>query len=386
MTILGKVALKLPVDVAVARLILVGCSIGLMYEAVILAADLSYDQDSFTVPNRFTAKTPFLYAKSVDVSLEERFKRDGGYFSDALQICTMFDCWMKVRHSTSGSLNRLRKQFGTEYGVHPFKHSQLELMVTAIARKLSLIISEDDKPVLESLCSLHHVKDTIQMPSTASLTITMNKEQIKALIALSFSDNLILGTPETTSLYARTRHTAMTELDKMKKYNFDPNQTVVMRHFAQGSEKTLEELADLKFPRLKVNVKLSNDTAFVNIPTIRGEETQTWATFYAKTSVRTVKPSKEVLYLWQYADRNRFWMPKGLAKQFPLIRQPMQFSWQLANGFCESVRNLSFRNPAGFVLGLEDESQLVAVGGSLTSRSDDFMTARSGTVLSKHVQ
>lgn len=51
-----------------------------MYKAVIKAADLSYDQDYFSVPNRFTTKTPFLYEKSVvDVSREGKFKCDGGF-------------------------------------------------------------------------------------------------------------------------------------------------------------------------------------------------------------------------------------------------------------------------------------------------------------------
>ena len=73
-------ALVLPIDVALSRLILFGCALGMVYEAVIIALDLSFDQDYFALPNPFTFKTPSLYAEAVESSLEGRVQYDCGHF------------------------------------------------------------------------------------------------------------------------------------------------------------------------------------------------------------------------------------------------------------------------------------------------------------------
>ena len=55
-----------------------------------------------------------------------------GHFSDAVQICTMFDSWMKFRITNRVSQNKVCRQFGAAHGVHAFRLAQLGSTVSLI--------------------------------------------------------------------------------------------------------------------------------------------------------------------------------------------------------------------------------------------------------------
>ena len=156
LTLLGELALGLPLDTRLVRLVLIGCCIGIVYEAVIISAYVTLDCDCFITPTPFSTKSAEKYAEIVAQSINSRYSGDEGQLADTWLVCRMFDAWLKFRQNHSGSKSRCSREFGALWGVYPYRLIQLESQVSMIAKSLRSLTTGDIK---SSLCYLHAVHE-----------------------------------------------------------------------------------------------------------------------------------------------------------------------------------------------------------------------------------
>ena len=159
-------------------------------------------------------------------------------------------------------------------------------------------------------------------------------------MALSFSDHIMLA--QSNSGFYGLRGTARQEMRQMGDCVFDPGRTLVMRKLEGkcATNESLKKLAMAILPEHEVNCMIKNSTGFINVPASRGATTETWSAFHNETSALSKKPSKELFYIWHYADQIKFWPQKGVDLRFPVLRHPLPISCHLATGCNETVRNL----------------------------------------------
>lgn len=86
MTFFGRIALAFPTDISISRLVFLGCILGVVYEAVVMAASLAIEHDVLVTQSYYTSKSEDKYSSAVAKSLICRFEYDGGEYSEALQI------------------------------------------------------------------------------------------------------------------------------------------------------------------------------------------------------------------------------------------------------------------------------------------------------------
>lgn len=78
-TLIGHVALTLPLDIEFSRLVLYGIFFGIPTEAIIIAASVSLSQDVFSLPTRMVMKDD-TFRESLKKSIKSRQYFDAGQF------------------------------------------------------------------------------------------------------------------------------------------------------------------------------------------------------------------------------------------------------------------------------------------------------------------
>jgi len=124
-TILGRMAIVLPLDLRLCRLVLFGALFGCAADAVVMAAALS-GQDPFSSPMHMVIKDHLKYARALAKSFESRWHFDGGSLSEPIMLRNLFKAWLKgLSQEGEGTLgSRLRVQLGASQRSMLLKHSQ----------------------------------------------------------------------------------------------------------------------------------------------------------------------------------------------------------------------------------------------------------------------
>ena len=371
LTQLGHLAVSLPVDTRLAKLVLIGCCIGMAYEAVVISAYLTIDCDVFITPTPFSTKSPHKYAEMVSQSVKSRYSCDGGELADTWLVFKMFDSWLHFLKTALGTdtKSHCMKQFGAMWGVYPYRLCQLEAQVSMLARSLRSITTGDIRAQMDKLCHLHTVRGKagkIECPNTATEPL-----RFKAMLFLAFPDQMMFGHAEAYSGIPGVDAVAKEELSVMEENGFEPSQTVTIRKLIGKSSKpeSLQNLVHQVFigQTFKTKHLLFKETAYIQ----------------AKADSCEGGASEGIRYLWCYADRGKGgWSSIGSPVKYPIIRHPLQVYWQRLSRATEIVRNLSFRNPAGLVLDFDkDKEPFLAVACSMTIRGENFVTSRMVTVM-----
>ena len=371
LTQLGHLAVGLPIDTPLSRLVLVGCCIGMAYEAVIVSAYLTMDVDLFVTPTPFSTRSASKYAEIVLASLEHRFSGDDGYYADTWLVCRVFDEWLKFfeAKSPTGSKSQCSKKFGEIWGVYPYRLVQLESQVVMIARSLRNLTIGAIRSQMDSLCHLFRVKqgkvDLKDRPSLCS-----DQVKFKSLFLLAFPNQVIHGRGEAFCGVPGVEPVAKEELQVMKENGFEPSCSLTMRKLKGkcNQPESLEQLVKAVLTTPQAEQLLYKQTGFVHVSAKPCEEKEI---------------DENILFLWQYADRGAGgWSPIGSNLKFPVLRHPLQVFWQRLSRASETVRNLSFRNRPGLLLDIKQERKnFVGVACKMTIRAENFVTARMVTVL-----
>ena len=149
-TVLGRMAISLPLDLRLCRLILFGVLFGCAADAVVMATALG-GQDPFTMPMSIVIKDHVKYARAVMRSLESRWHFDAGALSEPVMLRNLFKAWLKGLGQDSEALgNKLRftsgssqrhvfvkhaHDFAKNHAVMPKRLTQLALSVVDVAQR-----------------------------------------------------------------------------------------------------------------------------------------------------------------------------------------------------------------------------------------------------------
>ena len=196
LTRLGRLALDLPLSTCLSRLILIGCSVGMAYEAVIISAYTTLDYDCFIMPTPFTTRSESKFAEVVKSSIRSRLSGDGKQLADTWLVCRMFDTWLKFRQQkTNTSITQCSKEFGEMWGVYPYRLLMLESQVSMVARSLRHLTTGDLRSQMDTLCHLHTVHE-VSADIKAPPTLCHDPLRLKALCLLAFPQQVMFGRAE----------------------------------------------------------------------------------------------------------------------------------------------------------------------------------------------
>ena len=95
-TLLGQLAIQLPLDLRQVRLIFFGALFGCVADCVVMACALAA-QDPFTMPIQFVMKDHEQYVQALMRSTQTRFKFDADQKSEPLMLRNLFLAWFKGR-------------------------------------------------------------------------------------------------------------------------------------------------------------------------------------------------------------------------------------------------------------------------------------------------
>ncbi|XP_077976886.1 uncharacterized protein LOC144432533 isoform X2 [Glandiceps talaboti] len=146
-TLLGHVALKLPLDIILCRLVVYGVLFNCTCDAVVMAAALSIRMDPFTLPNLMIMKDPEKFLKSSTNSFKSRARFDNGQYSEPIMYVNMFKAWMKERVQERGrnAIYSKRVRFCRENALHTQRLIEMENSVCEIASRLNRYLPDKSK-------------------------------------------------------------------------------------------------------------------------------------------------------------------------------------------------------------------------------------------------
>ncbi|XP_070559567.1 uncharacterized protein [Ptychodera flava] len=146
-TLLGYVALQLPVDMGLSRLVVYGVLFNCTCDAVVMAAALSLRMDPFSLPSIMVMKDPHKFWPSLEKSFKARAKFDNGQYSEPLMYVNMFKAWLKEREKDNRKsiLSKSRQRFCARNALIMERLAEMESSVCEIASRLHRYLQSDSK-------------------------------------------------------------------------------------------------------------------------------------------------------------------------------------------------------------------------------------------------
>ena len=387
-TLLGRFALTLPLDIEFSRLVLYGIFFGIPTDAIIIAGAASLSQDVFSLPTRMVLKEEATYGDSLRRSMKSRYYHDGGEFSDSIMVRHMFREWIEYKNTVAASDNvRLQhtflRFFSNNHSVRWQRLLQLEHSIAEIAsRVLPLVPKEyhlyDDIRALSDITSYRRgfsfVSDLDEDGSSKSrkrmrlcnveLHFCDDVNVLKALMAAAFTHNFIVGQREIDSPVLKDRTTASQSLYIMTEQGYNPSETVTLVSSPSTTVRDVQHLTSVILPRRSCEFRLIDrkwyvhlhpefnqnpKTSLMRAHVTNQEETNAspGSGLWSNTSVVFRKPSPDICYLWQYGERKPTW--KVADAIFSRPRHPLSVCWTRISKEKERVMVSSWRNPSGYV-------------------------------------
>ena len=249
-TLIGKFALKLPLDVELSRLILFGILFGCPVEGVVIAAYMSLHRHLIDAPMSQIFKDEGEYLLSLRKSIDVQFFFDGNSYSDLIQVCNVFQEWFELRlvfganQSGIGNKTKAAKHFGKVYAIRPATLIQLESSIAEIASSFVSILPKGSvaSQQVNILASL--VSDWKRDSGTAALDCEFCEDVniVRALIVASFDRGILHGERLLNSKNESLKKGAQYGLSGLVDSGFNEAATFVVPH-AADKEADLNELA-----------------------------------------------------------------------------------------------------------------------------------------------
>lgn len=258
-TCLGHMAMHLPLDVRLSRLLYYGIAFGVPADTVILAACLSA-QDPFTMPSHLVIPDPRSYSQAIQRSLKSRVDFDGGMYSEPLMLRNMVIEWLlefavrtsqaKLSTRRGGSINtrveltRSCKAFAQAHSIVPKRLVYLATSTVEIASRLERLLDPDScgTAIRDLRVLLRYLspgsKEGREM-SFAGSVFSKDMLFLKGVLAAAFSPQFALGKPGLALPPTATPGTLGTHtlpvtkksriIKLMIKEGVDPSRTIMVR-------------------------------------------------------------------------------------------------------------------------------------------------------------
>lgn len=97
LTTIGRFAAQLPLDLSLARLVIMGITLGVAREAVVLAGALSQPKSVFRLASPLIHKDPNEYNEIVKSTFLSMVKIDNGMYSEPLMMLRLFLMWRNMK-------------------------------------------------------------------------------------------------------------------------------------------------------------------------------------------------------------------------------------------------------------------------------------------------
>ena len=389
-TLLGRFALTLPLDIEFSRLVLYGIFFGVPTDAIVIAAAASLSQDVFNMPTRIIIKEDSVFSESLKRSMRSRCYFDGGQYSDPIMVCNLFREWIDYRNRCAMEEGLFSKHtfLNTFCGNHAVRWNRLLLLEHSVAdiatRVLPHIPQEyylcDDIHVLSEItCYRRGFNFTSDLEesggrrqrklrlSSISLHFCDNANTIKALLAASFAHNFVIGYRGVESSCPKERKDSCQTLTVMSNLGYDPSETVTLKSDNTATVQDVQHLVSTVLPRRYCEVQLVDHTWYVHLhPEFSsnpktalmraqmGEQSEPEAScvggFFTETSIIQQKLSLDMCYFWQYGERKPSW--KVASAAFTKPRHPLVVNWTRVRKEKERVFFSEWRNPSGLICDL----------------------------------
>ena len=388
-TLLGRFALTLPLDIEFSRLVLYGIFFGVPTDAIVIAAAASLSQDVFNMPTRMIIKEDTVFSQSLKRSMRSRCYFDGGQYSDPIMVCNLFREWINYRNRCAMEEGLLSKHnflnsFCSNRAVRWNRLLLLEHSVAEIATRVLPHIPQeyylyDDVRVLSGItCYRRGFNFTSDLEdcgrrlrklrlSSISLHFCDNANTIKTLLAASFAHNFVIGYRGVESSCTKERKVSRHTLTVMSNLSYDPSETVTLKSDNSATVQDVQHLVSTVLPHRYCEVQLVDHTWYIHLhPEFSsnprtalmraqmGEQSEPEAScvgsFFTDTSVIQQKLSLDMCYFWQYGERKPSWKVANAA--FTKPRHPLVVNWTRVRKEKESVFFSEWRNPSGLICDL----------------------------------
>ena len=249
-TLMGKFALKLPLDVKLSRLIFFGILFGCPVEGVVIAAYLSLHRHLIDAPISQIFKNEDEYLLLLRKSIEVQFFFDGNSYSDLVQVCNVFHEWFDLRlvfgANQSGTGNKMKaaKHFGKVYAIRPATLVQFESSIAEIASSFVSILPKNSvvSQQVSILSSLGNDWKKDSSTTAQDCVFCEDVNVVRALIVASFDRGILHGERLLNSKCEKIKKGAQYGLSFLIDSGFNETATFVMP-YAADKEAGLKELA-----------------------------------------------------------------------------------------------------------------------------------------------
>merc|ERR1719282_623399 len=196
-TPLGRVAIALPCDLRICRLLYIGCLFRCPCDSIAMAAGLTA-ADPFSAPSLLVLKDQREYVQKLERSFAARRWCDNGTFSEPLMLHTLFAEWIRVGAPRGP---KHLGQFAREWSVMPKKFEAMACDAIDLTVRLVKLFETQNGARLqieEMLAAMHHSVDRheelvrVNSRSRPEQTFCGDIEKLRTLVALAFSDQMLL--------------------------------------------------------------------------------------------------------------------------------------------------------------------------------------------------
>eukprot|EP00930_Biecheleria_cincta_P106300 TRINITY_DN9968_c0_g1_i1.p1 TRINITY_DN9968_c0_g1~~TRINITY_DN9968_c0_g1_i1.p1 ORF type:complete len:1702 (-),score=321.91 TRINITY_DN9968_c0_g1_i1:35-5113(-) len=215
-TVLGKIALWLPLDVQLCRLVWLGSIFGCPAEAVVLAASCCAGASPFTNPSRLGFADNSEFVEHLRNTAESRLLYDGGHFSEPIAELRLFQAWLRrlgvtqASNSTNGRWVKAAQMLSESTAIDESRMLNFVGYIADIAIRAREMCDdargEDSCSVRDDLhgliCLLRRPDKTFKelkesldgerVPRIGDV-FRATPKKIYALLAAAFSDKLMIG-------------------------------------------------------------------------------------------------------------------------------------------------------------------------------------------------
>jgi hypothetical protein len=233
-TPLGYIAMALPCDLRLCRLLHFGLVMGTPCDAIAMVAGLTA-ADPFSAPSLMVLKDEREYCRKLERSFEARLWCDRGRHSEPLMLRELFMEWINAG-APHGP--RAMGGFARDWNVIPKKMEAVTSEATDIASRLCRMMKPgcpSHASIQRMLASMRfHVDKREELTSSAfprdaeySKIFCQDVELMRALLAVSFSDQIMVSLKPRWEAGGK-KHKEQDMVNIMKKQGLDHSGTIVM--------------------------------------------------------------------------------------------------------------------------------------------------------------
>ena len=368
-TFLGRFSLSLPVDLDLCRIVLFGVLFGCPLEGVVVAASISLSQEVFKLPTRVLMKDEGSFLNALTNSCKSRYAMDGGAYSDAVMTCNLFKKWLAFREKRGASRHTLARRFSRENACQWERLLQFEVVVGEIAQKTTRHLPPDCTAHrqlcrLALMTTLHHpFSSTSPEPSplVTDLEFCSDVDVVRAMLAASYSHQLLFGVQRCDSLNDREKAESQSALEVMRNCGVDVARTVFLSGGKKCTKPAVHQLAEAVLPNnffqvnsfggmflLTLNHSFDTNplTSLLHNLNITPQQTSPHS---SNSEIVSSSVPHELALFWQFGERRPQWTAGDIDIAFTQPQHPLSVSWFRVTEERERVRMLCWRNPTGLI-------------------------------------